>query len=169
MTNQQEQVLWQQRPSELSSLKPPGLQKHSTSIPNTCFWHRAAQPEPQAAGSRQLPSTYMLLTGSWLKSCGTNRADTSVWRLGLFNPQANFANVCNTEEGGNPVITNSALTLLWLCLMACAASPLRAAFGIAARKDVRAGCTVAGSQGAPTLALGTHWLGALKALLLPGF
>lgn len=52
---------------------------------------------PKLHKSRQVPSTYILLTGSWLKSCGTNRKDTSVWRLGLFNPQASFASVCNTE------------------------------------------------------------------------
>lgn len=52
----------------------------------------------QASSCRQLPSTYMLLTGIWLKSCGTDREGTSVWRLGLFNPQASFASICNVEE-----------------------------------------------------------------------
>lgn len=56
--------------------------------------------------------------------------------MGLFNPQASFASVCNTEESGN-LLLQTALTLLWLNLIACAVSPLKAAFGIAARKDVQ--------------------------------
>lgn len=83
--------------------------------------------------------------------------------MGLFNPQASLASVCNREESGSSVVTNFAL---YCDSAVCAVLSLKL---LLEQLLGHAGYTVVCSQVAHTLGLDMHSLGYSKSLLLPDF